>query len=103
MSDVTRFQVEIDQAEMDELERLQQLGGLRTKRELLNTAMTLLKWAARERGRGCAIVSVDDRKGQLKELEMPFLEAIYGKSRDNDSGLIDHMNSGVPQKVPSRR
>ena len=47
MSDVTRFQVEIDQTEMDELERLQQLGGLRTKRELLNTAMTKLKWAAR--------------------------------------------------------
>ena len=102
MSDVTRFQVEIDQTEMDELERLQQLGGLRTKRELLNTAMTLLKWAAREKGRGCAIVSIDDHKGQLKELEMPFLESIYEK-RENGSNMMDHTSSAVPQRETSRR
>ena len=76
MSDLVRLQVEIDQEQMNELERLLQVGGLRTKKELLNNALTLLKWAVKEKGRGCAIVSVNEQEGTYKELEMPFLEHV---------------------------
>lgn len=80
MNNVIRFQVEIDQEQMNELERLQTLGGLRSKRELLDNAITLLKWAARERGRGCSIVSMNEERAALKELTMPFLENVLANS-----------------------
>ncbi len=76
MSRIVRLQIEIDQDQMKELERLQKLGGLRTKKDLFNNALTLLKWAARERGRGASIVSVDEKARLHKELEMPFLEDV---------------------------
>lgn len=74
MNKVIRLQIEIEQEQMAELERFQELGGLRTKKDLLNNALTLLKWAARERGQGNAIVSLNEREQVRKELEMPFLE-----------------------------
>jgi len=80
MPTTIRLQIEIDQDQMDDLERLLKLGGLRTKKELLNNALTLLKWAARERGRGCAIASVNPQTGIYKELEMPILESIATNS-----------------------
>ena len=75
MSELIRLQVEMTQDQMNELERLQEIGGLRTKKDLLNNAVTLLKWAVREKSRGCAIVSVNEQDGVYKELEMPFLES----------------------------
>ena len=75
MSELIRLQVEMTQDQMNELNRLQELGGLRTKKDLLNNAVTLLKWAVKEKSRGCAIVSVNEQDGVYKELEMPFLES----------------------------
>lgn len=76
MADTVRLQVELDGERMEELEDLRRLGGLKSKRELLNNALTLIRWAARERSLGRSICSVNPN-GQLhKELEMPFLEAV---------------------------
>lgn len=75
-SQLARIQIEIDEDQMNELERLRELGGLRTKKELLNNAFTLLKWAAKERAQGASVVSVNEKEGTYKELEMPFLENI---------------------------
>jgi hypothetical protein len=71
---VVRLQVEIDPENMEELEELQELGGLRTKKDLWNNAITLLKWAAREQARGASIFSINEEEGMYKELELPFLE-----------------------------
>jgi Arc/MetJ family transcription regulator len=43
MADVTRVQFELDDDQIAELEELRELGGLRTKKDLLNNAITLLK------------------------------------------------------------
>lgn len=76
MKNTVRLQVEMDKEHMEEFEELLKLGGLRTKRDLLNNALTLLKWAAREKAKGNSICSVGS-DGQLqKELELPLLEAI---------------------------
>jgi hypothetical protein len=73
-SNLIRLQVEIDFENMEELEELQELGGARTKKDLWNNAITLLKWAAREQARGASIVSVNEAEGTYKELELPFLQ-----------------------------
>jgi TRAP-type C4-dicarboxylate transport system substrate-binding protein len=76
MAETVRFQVEMDQEQMEVLEELLKLGGLKTKRDLLNNALTLLKWAARERSKGNSVCSVTPNGQLSKELEMPFLETI---------------------------
>ena len=70
-----RIQFELNPALEKELTRLMELGGVRTKKELLNNAITLLEWAAREKLRGRSIGSVDN-EGTFRELEMPFLRRV---------------------------
>lgn len=77
-----RFQVEIMREELDEMERLCELGGLSSKKELLNNALTLLKWAVRQKQQGYSIASVDENGDIRRELEMPYLESVGLKSRN---------------------
>jgi hypothetical protein len=81
MEKIVRLQVEVNQAVMDELERLMENGGLKTKKELLSTAFTLLKWAAREKALGNTICSINEQSLLRKELEMPFLETVAANER----------------------
>lgn len=76
MKQTVRLQVEMEKSEVEELEELLKIGGLRTKRDLFNNALTLLKWAAREKAKGHAICSVTSNGQLQKELELPFLEAV---------------------------
>lgn len=76
MEKLVRFQVAITEQQYDELAGLMAAGGLNTNRDLFNNAITLLKWAAREKARGSAIVSINEGEGSVKELELPFLEAV---------------------------
>ena len=76
-----RFQVEIMREELTEMERLCELGGLSSKKELLNNALTLLKWAVRQKQQGYSIASVDANGDVRRELEMPYLESVGLKSQ----------------------
>lgn len=80
MSLTARLQAELDHHMMKLLEVLQWLGGLKTKRELLNNALTLLKWAVKERMKGNVICSYNERTHERKELEMSFLESAAGNA-----------------------
>lgn len=71
---LTRLQVDIDSEELERLEELRVLGGLRTKKELWNIAFTLLEWAANQKARGASIVAVSEEDGTVREPVMPFLE-----------------------------
>jgi hypothetical protein len=86
--------VEIDPENMEELEELQELGGVRTKKDLWNNAITLLKWAAREQARGASIVSVNEDEGTYKELELPFLQTYATNMRRRQQR--DNSDSGRP-------
>ena len=68
-----RLQVDILRQQLEELESLQKLGGLRSKRELWDTAFTLLKWATKKKTQGFSVGSMSP-DGRYTELEMPFLE-----------------------------
>jgi hypothetical protein len=83
---IVRLQIEIEEEDMEELEQLRERGGLRTKKELLNNAFTLLKWAVRERQRGCSIVSANQEEHIYRELHMPFLEAFASEPVSSTRG-----------------
>ncbi len=96
---VVRLQIEINQSQKEELEHLVELTGLRTKKELLNNALTLLKWAVRERARGSSICSVNEKAGVYKELQMPILENVVlleqTDRQDTAPRALSHTGLGV--------
>lgn len=94
MSEIARLQVDILKRQLDELERLQELGGLRSKRELWDTAFTLLKWAVKKRVQGVAVGSLS-AEGIFKELEMPFLEDYAANARKE---IVTH-SGNTPEEV----
>jgi hypothetical protein len=71
-----RFQMEVKREELDEMERLCKMGGISSKKELLNTALTLLKWGVREKQRGNSIASIDENGQVQSEPYMHYLESV---------------------------
>lgn len=70
---LVRFQVEIPQEMLEEMEDLQQLCGMTSKKELLNNALEMFKWGVEQRQQGYVIKSVD-ASGDSTQLQMPSLE-----------------------------
>lgn len=56
--------------------------GLKTRTQLINTALTLLEWAVRERQEGKIIASVDEVRDQYKEIYLPGFPAISVDTAD---------------------
>lgn len=54
----------------EELERLMEEAGVSTRKDLFNYALSLLKWAIKEKKQGRKIASIDDGK-HIKELRLP--------------------------------
>ncbi len=108
MSDTARLQVDILKYQLEEMERLQRLGGLRTKRELWDTAFTLLKWATKKKALGLPIGSISE-DGVFSEMEMPFLEhyaaavnsehARTGGTNSDDETSNAETTSGFPTRT----
>lgn len=70
-----RFQFDMEKSKAEELEKIVQETGVGTKKELFNNALTLLKWAIKQRSLGRTICSIDS-SNKLIELEMPILDAV---------------------------
>ena len=68
------LQVGLNSERMAELESMISTGTRRTKTEILNTALTLLKWAVSEQLAGRLIASIDERNNVYKTLSMPILD-----------------------------
>jgi Arc/MetJ family transcription regulator len=73
-----RLQIDVDSDKMREIENLMKEARVTTKKEFINWALTLLKWAIRERRAGRIIASVDEKKDSYKELDMPILSEVRG-------------------------
>ena len=69
---------------MRELDRLQDLCDIRTKRDLVNNALTLFQWVVEELQQGRTIASLSEAKGDpMKELLMPFFAEVAAKRQDS--------------------
>jgi hypothetical protein len=76
MATARRLQIDLEEGQMKELEQMMQEGRVRTKKDLFNAALTLLRWAMKERRAGKIIASVDEASDTYKELEMPVLSEV---------------------------
>ena len=70
-----RVQYEVDEAQKEAFELLMDKSHLRTKRDLINQALTLFEWAVDEKRAGRKLASIDTKTepNRIYELVMPSL------------------------------
>ena len=85
---MARFQLDISDKRLKEIEALMELTNPATKKEFVNSAITLLKWSIRQRQLGCSIASYNDSTDHIKELAMPILDDVQPveKLKQSDTG-----------------
>jgi hypothetical protein len=76
MATTVRLQIDLDESQMKDLEQMMEEGKVKTKKDLFNAALTLLRWAMKEKKAGRVIASVDESRDVYKELEMPVLSEV---------------------------
>lgn len=79
--DARRIQLELNAERLAELEHLMSECGIRTRAELINTALSVLEWAIEERKTGRIIASVDEANMRYKELMIPAFSAVRAAQR----------------------
>ena len=79
MTTIQRFQIDLTDDELNSIDRLGTLAGLRTKKEVILNAITLFRWAAKEIMYGRTICSVDEKTQIVRQLELPALTSISDK------------------------
>lgn len=97
-----RFQLEIKQSMLDEVTSLVELGGFSSKKEFMNTAISLLRWAMLQRQAGNIIAAIDDQE-RIRELEMPCLTHIAIREKHsahwNHESISGELNRSPKMKV----
>jgi hypothetical protein len=76
-----RIQIDLDEQGIAIVNKVRDLTGLSTYKELFNNAITLLDWAARQAYKGLAVAATDDEKEEFRELEMPALQYAASKGQ----------------------
>lgn len=71
-----RVQFELSEERVKELENLMEETKTKTKKDLLNNALSLLEWAIDERKVGRIIASVNEKENKYKEVIMPILSNV---------------------------
>lgn len=69
----TRLQVDMNREKLEGIDRLVEITGVATRKELLDNALTLLAWAVRETRKGRPIGSVNEEGKEFREVAMPCL------------------------------
>jgi hypothetical protein len=87
-----RLQFELSEKRIEELDSLVEQTGLKTRVQLINTAITLFEWAVREREAGRIIASMDEGQGRYKEIEMPGFPNLQGE-KEGIQEILDQLES----------
>ncbi|MCH7787145.1 MAG: hypothetical protein IIC22_06515 [Chloroflexi bacterium] len=93
-----RIQYEIPEDRLEALDALMKEAGMKTRTELFNNGMALLRWAIRQRKEGRVVASINYDDKSFRELEMPFFENIVEKSK---SRKIDTSSDSEAQEIRS--
>jgi len=71
-----RFNCDVAAEDFEQLEALMTDLGLRSKRQLFEEAVGLLRWAVNERKAGQLVGSMNDRRMHFRELTTPALQRV---------------------------
>ena len=83
-----RIQLDLDDAGVELLDELKEATGLKTHKELFNTAITFLEWAVKQREQGRIIASMDEGDKNYKEIVIPALEYAAKQARSREGVAV---------------
>jgi hypothetical protein len=69
-----RVQLDLPQAQVKELDFLMEDTGVKTRKDLINNALSLLVWAIKQKKQGRIIAAVDEDGKTYQEVIMPMLD-----------------------------
>ena len=76
-----RIQLELPEAQVQELKKLMAEAGLDTYKELFNHALSAFEWLVNETKGGRSIASVDEKNQTYRVLVMPALQQVAKSAR----------------------
>jgi hypothetical protein len=79
-----RIQLELPEAQVQELKRLMAEAGLDTYKELFNHALSAFEWILNEVRSGRSIASVDEKNQTFRVLVMPALQQVAKTARKEE-------------------
>lgn len=68
-----RIQLDLAKSRVAELDELAKRCGLKTRKDLINNALTLFEWAVEAVSEGRVIASVDEESEKFREVTLPAL------------------------------
>lgn len=71
-----RIQFEVSDTDLKLIECLMEQTGIKTRRNLLNSAVALFAWVVKERKAGKIVISLDENNKKVRELVMPALSGL---------------------------
>lgn len=68
-----RVQIEMPEERLEDLDKLLSVTGISTRRELLDTALSMFEWAVDESRAGHLVAAIDAKAGRYAPLRDPAL------------------------------
>jgi Arc/MetJ-type ribon-helix-helix transcriptional regulator len=78
--EMKRFSFEMPEKGFQELEEMVKETGCKNRAELFNSALTILRWAIRQKQEGREVASIGYEWDDIIELEMPILLNVKPKA-----------------------
>lgn len=78
-----RVQFELSEDHLKELDEMMRKTDTRTKKDLINNALTILNWVITEKELGKSIGSIDEKSGKYTEVWMPFFTSLNAGKNAN--------------------
>lgn len=78
-----RVQFDLTEDKVKEIEEIMAKSGIGSRKDVFNTALTLLEWAIEESERGHDIAALDRKEREFFSLRMPVLESAKRQSMIN--------------------
>lgn len=72
--DVVRIQLDLPEHKLEELNELMKEANIGNRKDLFNTALTLLAWVVAQRKENRIITSLNEEEGSYIELKLPFVD-----------------------------
>ena len=98
-----RLQIEFPVVRFNELDSLMVKAGLRTRKDVIENALTLFEWAVAQHEAGRMIASVDEAKGECRELLMPSLSCVKNANDKRHGRIEDADREKVSSKSSTER
>jgi hypothetical protein len=85
LKEVVRLQFDVRRAQLNIIEKLVEVCGLSSKKELFSNSMALMKWAVQETQKGRRIASYDPDRDEIEMVALPALDLI---EQPSEAGLV---------------